>query len=117
MKKICFITAIFLFLFSSSLKAQTIECEVIEASPSYSCKIKELSSIRWILIHHFCKSDRKRLSELLKKNNGKQVTFIFRKKRISGILFRLSNCFGRGLLIYRGKIEIHKHEKIKLIFP
>lgn len=112
---LCFLVLYFVPLFS--LKAEVIECEVIETSPVYKCNISELNGTKWLLIHHLHIKDRKRLSDWLKTNSGKQVIFIKDKKKVSGILFRVSNCFGRGLLIYKADITAHKHDVIRLLLP
>ena len=111
---ICFI----LLLLSTYTQAEeVIKCEIIETSPVYKCDILELNGIKWLLIHHLYKKDRPLLSKWLKNNSGKQVTFIINKKKVDGVLFRLSNCFGRGLLIYKAEIKPRKHDIIKLLLP
>jgi len=113
------LTLTFLLFSPSKLYAQQkrLECEVIEVSCSYKSSVPELKGINFILIHHAKDSERAIFSKLLKSNNGKQVIFYFKDKKLNGILFRLSNCFGRGLLLYKGKIRIKKHDIIELIFP
>jgi len=108
------------FFFTKSLycaEAKVLECEVIEVSPSYSSSIPELSGINYLLIHHAKESDREILSKWLKNRSGSQITFYFKDKKLTGILFRLSNCFGRGLLIYKDSRKAKKHDLIKLILP
>ena len=98
-------------------QAKVLECEIIEVSSPHTDSISGLSGINFLLIHHAKKSDRKALSKWLKNKAGTQVTFFIRGKEVKGILFRLSNCFGRGLLLYKGSVRAKKHDLIKLILP
>ncbi len=118
--KLAIIFALIFLLFISKLysaQQRILECEVIEVSRSYKSSIPDLKGINFILIHHARNLERSVFSKLLKSNNGRQVIFYFKGKKLNGILFRLSNCFGRGLLLYKGRINIKSLDLIKLVLP
>ena len=72
---------------------------------------------RYILLHHANSADRETLSKWLKAHSGTEVQFTFQNKEYKGILCRLANCFGRGLLIYTADVRPVKRDIIDVILP
>ncbi|MCD6138894.1 MAG: hypothetical protein J7J91_10120 [Deltaproteobacteria bacterium] len=95
----------------------TLPCEVMEASEALSSTSSKLNGIRYILLHHANSADRKRLSKWLKAHNGTEVKFFANRREYKGILCRLAQCFGRGLLIYTGDFQAEKRDIIEVILP
>ena len=109
-----------LFLIASpAFSSEKIEipCEVMEVSSSFTSSHPQLNAIRYILLHHANAADRERLSRWLKAHSGTEVTFIVDNREYKGVLFRLSHCFGRGLLIYMGDARPEKRDIIAVLLP
>jgi hypothetical protein len=76
-----------------------------------------INGVRYALIHHANDADRETLSRWLKAHGGTEVKFIVNGEEHEGILCRLSNCFGRGLLIYKADVKPEKGDVINIILP
>ena len=75
----------------------------------------KLSGIRYLLLHHANSADRETLSNWLKEHSETEVAFLFEGKEYKGILCRLANCFGRGLLIYADNVKPVKRDIIDVL--
>ncbi len=91
--------------------------EVMEASPVFKGPSDLLSGIHYLLVHHANSADREQFSKWLKAHSGNEVKFVVEKREYKGVLCRLANCFGRGLLIYRSDVTARKRDIIELILP
>jgi hypothetical protein len=86
------------FLLSAALAStpgpQTfIEVEVMEVFTSSSGPSA-------LLVHHADEATREAFAEWLRRNSGKQITVELRgKTQVEGRIFRISLCFGRGLIL------------------
>lgn len=119
MKKQAFIMAMLLLLFPAGATAGkiTLQCEVLEPSPEIKIVDQELQGLRYLLIHHANSKDRETLSNWLKTKHGANVEFFIKGRRYSGLLCRLANCFGRGILIFKADIRPEKRDIIEVILP
>jgi hypothetical protein len=94
---------------------QWISCEVLEASPPVRGDRPWASRTQWILLHHARPADRGRLSRWLRSRSGTVVTFKGPGGRIGrGVLYRLNRCFGRGLLLFEGALEVHSGSLVEI---
>jgi len=114
-------SAIFLFLLFA-LPAFTADeigmpCEVLEVSGNVKAQSDTLRDIHFMVIHHANAADRVKLSNWLKGNSGTEVGFTVGGKKYYGVLYRLAHCFGRGLLIYRDKIDVKARIIIEVTLP
>jgi hypothetical protein len=94
-----------------------LPCEVLEVSPDFKNPSGQLSGVGYLLVRHANASDRERFSKWLKTHSGTEVGFVVQGREYKGILSRLANCFGRGLLIYKNQITAKKRDIIDLILP
>ena len=94
-----------------------LPCEVMEASDALKSSIANLNGVRYLLLHQANAADRETLSKWLTDHSGAEVTFAFKGEQQKGILCRLANCFGRGLLIYTGDVRPIKKDIIDLMLP
>ncbi len=119
MKRLGVLLLLLLFLFMSSPSlsgdGKAIECEVMETAEVV--KGCGLQGTHLLLIHHARENERAELSKMLKAFSGKQTEFTVGHTHYRGVIFRLSHCFGRGLLLYRGDIKVEKGETILVEFP
>ncbi len=95
----------------------TLPCEVMETSESFKSSSAKLTGIRYILLRHANSADREMFSKWLSEHSETEVTFIFKEKEYKGILCRLANCFGRGLLVYAGDESPVKRDIITVSLP
>jgi hypothetical protein len=95
----------------------TLPCEVMESSDALKSSIANLNGVRYLLLHHANSADRETLSEWLTDHSGVEVTFAFKGESHKGILCRLANCFGRGLLIYTADVQPVKRDIIDVFLP
>jgi hypothetical protein len=95
----------------------TLPCEVMESSDVLKSSMPKLNGIRYILLHQANAADRETLSKWLTDHSGAEVTFAFKGEQQKGILCRLANCFGRGLLIYTGDVRPIKKDIIDVTLP
>ncbi len=95
----------------------TIPCEVMESSESLKSSVDKLNGVRYLLLHHANSADRDTLSQWLSDHSGTEVTFAFKGARHKGILCRLANCFGRGLLVYAADVQPGKRDIIEVALP
>jgi hypothetical protein len=71
----------------------SIEVEVMEVFSS-------LSGPSALLVHHIDEPTREAFATWLRRNSGKEIVFQSRGKTpIDGRVFRVSLCFGRGLIL------------------
>jgi hypothetical protein len=89
----------------------------METSQALSTNSGKINGVRYALVHHANASDRETLSRWLKAHGGTEVKFIVNGKEFEGILCRLANCFGRGLLIYKADVRPEKGAVINVILP
>lgn len=110
---------IFFFTASSGFCQETmrIPCEIMESSEVLKSSSAKLNGVRYLLLHHANSADRETLSKWLKDHSETEVTFIFEGKEHMGILCRLAQCFGRGLLIYTGDVNPIKRDIIDVLLP
>ena len=94
-----------------------LPCEVLEVSPDFKNPSEQLSGVGYLLVRQANASDRERFSKWLKTHSGTEVGFVVQGREYKGILSRLANCFGRGLLIYKNQITAKKRDIIDLILP
>ena len=94
-----------------------LPCEVMEASPAFKGSSGLLSGVRYLLVHQANSADREKFSKWLKGHSGTEVKFVVEHREYRGILCRLANCFGRGLLIYQSEITTKKRDIIDLFLP
>jgi len=97
---------------ATSQDAMQLPCEVMESSEALNSSVARLNGLRYLLIHHANSADRDTLSQWLTEHSGAEVVFTFQNKSYKGILCRLANCFGRGLLIYADDIQPVKRDII-----
>jgi hypothetical protein len=117
MKKSIFLCFVLIWLGSSAFSAEKLrlQCEVLEVSKGLKSNSVKLNGIGYILLHHANVADRENLSKWLKAHSGTEVIFVVRHRENRGILSRLDHCFGRGLLIYTGEMEVKKRDIIEVI--
>jgi len=110
---------IFLSVVSSGFcqEEMRIPCEIMESSEFLKSSSAKLNGVRYLLLHHANSADRETLSKWLKDHSETEVTFIFEGKEYMGILCRLAQCFGRGLLIYTGDVKPIKRDIIDVLLP
>lgn len=94
---------------------QIIPCEVMDVSPKNRSDLAPLKDLNYILFHHANAEDRDKLSQILKRDNGKDIEFIIDNKRYSGLLYRLPHCFGRGMIIHFNKIPLEPRSLFELV--
>ena len=71
---------------------ETLEVEVMEVFSSTGPSA--------LLIHHVDEATRETFANWLRSNSGKQITCELRSKRsFTARIFRISLCFGRGLIL------------------
>lgn len=119
MKKSVFLCLLLLLIAFPAFCSETttLPCEVMEASEALSSTSDKLNGIRYILLRHANSADREKFSKWLKANNGTEVKFIANRREYMGILCRLAQCFGRGLLIYTGDFKAEKRDIIEVTLP
>jgi hypothetical protein len=94
-----------------------LDCRVLEVSGTYRGSEKELSQVHYAIVHHKNAADRQRFSQLLKTESGSDVMFTRDDGRsYRGALRRLRMCFGRGLLVFTGAVELREGEVLTLEF-
>ncbi len=98
-----------------SLEKIKLKCEVLEVSASFKSASSQLNGIRYILLHHANAEDREKFSKWLKAHSGTEVIFIVNHREYTGVLSRLANCFGRGLLIYTDDVKLNRRDIIEVI--
>lgn len=110
------------FLLADLSQAQTanpakLDCRVLEVSGTYRGNEKELSQVHYAIVHHKNAADRQRLSQLLRTESGTDVRFTGEDGRSHyGVLRRLRMCFGRGLLVFIGPVDLREGEVLTLEF-
>jgi hypothetical protein len=79
----------------------------------------EPEGVALVIFHQGEKSEGVRLGELLRAHDGARVEFETSDGRAHpATLFRLSTCFGRGLLVFpAGSAQLAKREQFWLKFP
>ncbi|HJZ66725.1 MAG TPA: hypothetical protein VKF81_01165 [Blastocatellia bacterium] len=108
------------FLFVGLSQGQTLhstklDCKVLEVSGPYLGSEKELSQVHYAVVHHNNAADRQRFSQLLKAESGTDVLFRRDDGRSHyGVLRRLRMCFGRGLLVFIGPVDLREGEVLTL---
>jgi hypothetical protein len=97
----------------SATAGGAIVCRVLEAHTS------EPEGVALVIFHQGEKSEGLRLGELLRAHDGARVEFETSDGRAHpATLFRLSTCFGRGLLVFpAGSAQLAKREQFWLKFP
>lgn len=116
-KKLIYLCLFLLWGASPALALEKIKipCEVMEVSRPFNSSSSQLNGIRYILLHHATDADRETLSKWLKACGGTEIRFIVNHKEYKGILCRLAQCFGRGLLIYVGDVRPERRAIIEVI--
>ncbi len=94
-----------------------LPCEVLESSDALNSPAAGFYGVRYVLLHQANAADREKLSDWLKNNSGREVTFTFEYNTYPGVLCRMPHCFGRGLLIYRNEIKPEKRDIIEVTLP
>jgi hypothetical protein len=94
-----------------------IQCEVLEVSGVAKTHVEPLKEVHFMIIHHASAADRQKLSRWLKAGGGGEVRFAVAGNVHQGVLYRLANCFGRGLLMYAHKIGVRKGDILDLRLP
>ncbi|NQU13414.1 MAG: hypothetical protein HQ561_04670 [Desulfobacteraceae bacterium] len=94
-----------------------LPCEVLETSPALIGSSGLLSGVRYLLVHQANSADREKFSKWLRGHSGTEVKFVVEQREYRGILCRLANCFGRGLLIYQSEVTTKKRDIIDLFLP
>jgi hypothetical protein len=94
-----------------------LPCEVLEVSPVLHTDSSSLRGIHYLVIHHANAADRQTLSRWLKARSGYEVKFVVAGHQYSGVLCRLSHCFGRGLLIYSSNVRFKPRDIIDVVLP
>lgn len=117
MKLKCIITAIYLFLVSFNLYAQQngkLICEVMEIGETRETTQDPLRNIHYMVIHHAKAEERDIFSKWLRGRKNNEIVFYFNGREHKGIIFRLSHCFGRGLIIFTEDIYIKEKDIIEI---
>lgn len=92
-----------------------LDCQVLEVSGPYRGSEKELSQVRYAIVHHKNAADRQRFSQVVRAESGTDVLFTRQDGRSHrGVLRRLRMCFGRGLLVFIGPVELKEGEVLTL---
>jgi hypothetical protein len=95
-----------------------ILCEIIETEKcSESISTGEFFQMHYALLRHANAGDRETLSKWLRDHGGRKIDFVHKGVSEEAVLWRLGNCFGRGLLIYKAGINLEKRDLIKLVLP
>jgi hypothetical protein len=117
-KPVLIVSILLVLVFVVRIDAQssnqlTLTCEVLEVSNEYLGDQKELGAINYLVIRHKNAEDQKRFSEWLKRHSGAGVTFAT-PDGVShrGVVRRLKVCFGRGLLIFVGPVNVKERDSI-----
>ena len=109
---------IFFAAFSASASEKfQLPCEVMEASDLSEVSFDKLDEVQYALIRHANSADRAALSKWLQDHGGVEVTFRINDGMYRGVLCRLGNCFGRGLLIYSGDVRLKKRDIVEVTLP
>jgi hypothetical protein len=68
-----------------------------------------------LLVHHANEATRDAFANWLRSNSGKQITCVLRNKtQVSGRIFRVSLCFGRGLILLNApSIEVRAKDVLR----
>jgi hypothetical protein len=94
-----------------------LDCKVLEVSDPDSGGDKELSQVHYAIVHHKNVADRQRFSQFLRSQSGTDVLFTRDDGRSHrGVLRRLRMCFGRGLLVFIGPVDLREGEVLTLEF-
>jgi hypothetical protein len=108
------------FLLADLSQGQTanpakLDCRVLEVSGPYRGNEKELSQVHYAIIHHKNAADRQRFSQVLRTESGTDVRFTGEDGRShDGVLRRMRMCFGRGLLVFVGPVDLREGEVLTL---
>ena len=98
------------------LKRKPSNARVLDAGRVNEGYKLQRDDIHYLVIHHVQSEDRARLSSLLKTFNGHEVSFSIAWKTFPALLFRLPQCFGRGLLLFKTPLVIKKIDIIGVEF-
>ena len=67
------------------------------------------------LVHHASEDTRIEFGEWLRSNNGANIALRLRDgTAVNGRIFRVSMCFGRGLILTRVPIAVRSKEVLKI---
>jgi hypothetical protein len=117
-KPIITVSILLVVVFAVRIDAQssnqlTLTCEVLEVSNEYRGDQKDLGTINYLIIRHKNAEDQKRFSDWLKSHSGAGITFTT-PDGVShqGVVRRLKVCFGRGLLIFVGPVQVKERDSI-----
>ncbi len=114
-----FLTVFSLVIFCSLSCAagqKTIKCEILDAGRVKEAYTQRWGNIHYMIIHHTHSEDRAELSGPLRVFSGEEVSFSINGKMYRALLFRLPQCFGRGLLLYKGPVSLKKKDIIRVEF-
>jgi len=120
MKKLTSYGMLFVFLFiplvSYSVNGAEFKCEVLEVGGLADNVKGDWGDLHYLVIHQAHSEDRVGLSKKLKLFNGQKVEITAGGKTLKAVIFRLSHCFGRGFLLYKGHITVNKKDVISVKF-
>lgn len=94
-----------------------IPCEILESSEAINSTSNKIDGIRYLLLRQANSADRETFSSWLKAHGGTEINFGFEDRTYRGVLCRLANCFGRGLLIYTADVQFKKRDIIDIVLP
>lgn len=98
-----------------TLNPAKLDCQVLEVSGPYRGNEKELSQVHYAIVHHKNAADRQRFSQVLRTASGTDVLFTRDDGHSHyGVLRRLRMCFGRGLLVFIGPVDLREGEVLTL---
>ncbi|HUI43140.1 MAG TPA: hypothetical protein VL523_14350 [Terriglobia bacterium] len=93
----------------ATLPSESLACKVMEAKEAAAVKVTA------VLFHQAGLPDREHLGEWLRNNDGASVEFETSDGRWHpATVFRLRNCFGRGLLVFAAQ-SAHLEEGTKFL--
>jgi len=69
-----------------------------------------------LLVHHADEATREAFAEWLRANSSRQIVCLLPNgMRLGGRIFRVSLCFGRGLILLPGPIKAHAKEIVGIL--
>ena len=98
------------------LKRKPSNARVLDAGRVNEGYKLQRDDIHYLVIHHAQSEDRASLSGLLKTFNGHEASFSITGRTFPVLIFRLSHCFGRGVLLFKTPLVIKNKDIIGVEF-
>lgn len=100
---------------AADVRAESLAVAVLESAEESSLLKPEGLVYGYAIVHQARPEDRARLSEWLHTRSGSEVDVMTKDgARHHAVLRRLKHCFGRGLLLYRDRLDLRERDVITL---